>query len=217
MKALLHKEARLALHPTAWLFLLLSSMLLIPNYPYYVIFFYTGLAVFFTCLNGRENHDVFYTMLLPVRKADVVRSRFAAVVLLELAQIAAAIPFAVLRQHLPLPPNAVGMDANVALFGLSFGMLGLFNLVFFGIYYRDVQKVGKAFVVSSAVTFLYIAAAETMAHTVPFLRDRLDTPDAATENLPAKLAVLAAGLAAFCLLTALACRRAIRAFERQDL
>ena len=50
MKELLKKEFTLALHPTGWLFLGLSAMVLIPNYPYYVIFFYTGLALFFTCL-----------------------------------------------------------------------------------------------------------------------------------------------------------------------
>ena len=58
MKNLLRKELVLALHPTAPLFLALSAMLLIPNYPYLVAFFYTGLGVFFTCLNGRENDDV---------------------------------------------------------------------------------------------------------------------------------------------------------------
>lgn len=52
MKTLLQKELRLALHPTAPLFLCLSAMLLIPNYPYCVVFFYTSLAVFFICLTG---------------------------------------------------------------------------------------------------------------------------------------------------------------------
>ena len=48
MLRLLQKEIRLAMHPTVPIFLLLSAMLLIPNYPYYVAFFYTGLGVFFT-------------------------------------------------------------------------------------------------------------------------------------------------------------------------
>ena len=38
MKKLLYKEIRLGMHPTNPLFLGLSAMLLIPNYPYYVIF-----------------------------------------------------------------------------------------------------------------------------------------------------------------------------------
>lgn len=114
MKTLLQKELRLALHPTAPLFLCLSAMLLIPNYPYCVVFFYTSLAVFFICLTGRENHDVFYSVLLPIRKADVVKARFATVILLELLQVALAVPFAVLRQRLITAPNEAGMEANTA-------------------------------------------------------------------------------------------------------
>ena len=47
MKALIKKEFKLALHPTVPLFWLLSAMLIIPNYPYYVAFFYTTLGLFF--------------------------------------------------------------------------------------------------------------------------------------------------------------------------
>lgn len=57
MKNLMRKELLLAMHPASVLFLLLSAMLLIPNYPYYVICFYTCLGTFFICLTGRENRD----------------------------------------------------------------------------------------------------------------------------------------------------------------
>ena len=60
MLNLLRKELRLAVHPTSWIFLGLSLMLLIPSYPYYVAFFYTGLGIFFTCLSARENQDISY-------------------------------------------------------------------------------------------------------------------------------------------------------------
>ena len=59
MKNLLYKELRLALHPTAILFLFLSAMLLIPGYPYYVVFFYTCLGIFCICRNGRESRDIY--------------------------------------------------------------------------------------------------------------------------------------------------------------
>lgn len=215
MRQLIGKELRLALHPTCLAFLLLSAMVLIPSYPYYVIFFYTGLGVFFTCLGGRENQDVFYTMLLPVSRKQLVQARIVVVVLLELAQMLAVILFSLLRGLLPIPPNAAGMEANIVLLGLSLVMLGLNHLVFFSVYYRNVQRVGAAFIWSSAVTFLYIAAAEGLAHTVPFFRDCLDTPD--PEFLPQKLAVLAGGMALYCLLTLLSCRRSVRLFAKQDL
>ena len=215
MGKLLKKELRLALHPTAPIFLLLSSMLMIPNYPYLVVFFYTGLAVYFTCLTGRENHDVAFTVLLPVAKRDAVKARLLMTVLLEAAQLLLAVPFMILRQKLIPSPNAVGMDANVALFGFALVQLGLFNTVFFRMYYRDVRKVGKAFVWSSAVTFVYICVVEATAHAVPFVRDVLDTPD--TEHAAAKVVTLLIGAAVFAVTTWLACRKAQRDFEAQDL
>lgn len=215
MVNLLKKELRLALHPTAPIFLLLSGMMMIPNYPYLVVFFYTGLAVFFTCLTGRENHDVDYTVLLPVAKKDAVKARMLTVVLLEMAQLLVAIPFAFLRQALIPEPNVVGMDANVALFGFALIMMGLFNTVYFRLYYRDVKRVGMSFVWSSAVTFVFICLVEALAHAVPFVRDVLDTPDPA--HLAAKLIVLLVGAALFALMTWLTCRRAQKDFEHQDL
>jgi hypothetical protein len=215
MRALLIKEIKLSLHPTIPIFLLLSAMLIIPNYPYYVVFFYTGLAIFFTCLSGRENNDVFYTAMLPVRKIEVVRARIMFAVLAEAAQLLCAVPFAVLRARLPLPQNSVGMDANAAFFGLSLVMLGIFNFVFFTRYYKNILKVGYAFVWASTAMAVYIAAAETCDHVVPFMRDRLDTPDPA--YLSEKLAVLAAGAAIFALLTLAAAAESERSFERLDL
>ena len=215
MKLMLRKELRLSLHPTAPMFLALSAMLLIPSYPYLVAFFYTGLAVFFTCLNGRENQDVFYSMLLPVAKRDIVRARLLTVSLLEAAQLLLGVPFAILRQRLIPDPNPVGMDANIALFGLAMMLLGLFNLVFFRVYYRDVRKVGMAFLGSSGAVFVFICLVETGAHVLPFMRDMLDTPD--PMYLPQKLLTLLAGLMIWALLTLAACRRAERDFEKQDL
>jgi hypothetical protein len=215
MLNLLRKEFRLAMHPTAIIFLSFSVMLIIPNYPYYVTFFYTGLAVFFTCLTGRENNDIAYSASLPVRKIDIVRARFLFVVILETAQLLLAVPFAIMRQGMPLPGNIVGMDANIAFFGLSLLLLGLFNLAFFGIYYGDVNKVGRAFVVSSAAVFLFILIAEGAAHVAPFFRDVLDTKDPA--NLGAKLAVLAGGAVAFAALTLASYLRSAASFEKMDL
>jgi magnesium-transporting ATPase (P-type) len=215
MKDLLAKEIRLAMHPTALLFLPLSAMLLIPNYPYYVVFFYTGLAVFFTCLAGRENHDVFYTLSLPVRKRDIVKARYALVVGMQLAQMVLALPFAALRQSFSLPGNQVGMDANIAFFGFSFVMLGIFNLVFFAVYYADTDKVGKAFNLSSIAVAAYMIVAEACAHVVPFVRDRLDTKDPLF--LSEKLLVLFLGALFYTFATLASCRKSIALFERLDL
>ena len=215
MNRLLQKELRLAMHPASVGFLLLSALLLIPNYPYYVTFFYTSLGVFFICLGGRENKDVEYSLLLPVGKTDAVKARFMTVLLLESCQMLLAVPFAVLRQRMQVPLNQVGIEANLAFFGFSFVMLGLFNLVFFLVYYKDVKKVGKAFVISSTAVFFYAGVIETLTHILPFFAGRLDTMDPLF--LTEKLMVLVVGFLLFLLLTFVSYRLSLKNFERQDI
>ncbi|MBQ2668749.1 MAG: ABC-2 transporter permease [Clostridia bacterium] len=215
MKNLLKKELRLAMHPTAPLFLGLSAMLLIPNYPYLVAFFYTGLAIFFMCLNGRENRDIPFTMLLPVAKRDIVHARIWFAVIQQLLQMLLAIPFAVLNIRLYPEGNAAGLDAGMALFGCAFILYGGFNFIFFTGYYKDVSKVGAPFLLASTWVFVWIGCVEASSFLLPFSRDFLDTPD--PQYLPQKLVVLLIGAVVYAVLTALACRKSIILFEKQDL
>ena len=215
MTRLLAKELRLALHPTNIIFLALSLLLLIPNYPYLITFFYTSLGIFFLCQNGRENKDIYYSLLLPLRKRDIVQARVLLIVLIELAQVLIAIPAALIRNALPLGSNMVGIDANLAFFGFAFIMMGLFNLVFITRYYHDVNKIGGPFVISCVVMFLFIIIIETACHVIPYFRMVFDTPDPL--YLAPKLAVLLAGSVIFLLLTLLAYRRSAASFERLDL
>ena len=164
MKNLMRKELLLAMHPASMLFLLLSAMLLIPNYPYYVICFYTCLGTFFICLTGRENRDIEFTALLPVRKTDLVRARVFTVMLMQLAQLVIAVPFAVFSSRVSAE-NLVGMDANTAFFGFALVLYGVFNLVFFRNYYRAPGKVGKAFGWGCGALTLCMVVFEACAHT----------------------------------------------------
>ena len=215
MKSLLLKEIKLAIHPTVIIFWLLSAMLLIPSYPLLVVFFYTTLGLFFVCLTGRENHDIEYTMTLPVRKRDVVRARLMLAMGIELAQFVIAVPFAVLRQTLGIQQNDVGINANITLF--SFGLLcfAAFNYIFFTGYYRKPDKVGGAFVKSSIAMFVVLLVLEASTHIVPFVRDQLDTPD--PQFIALKLIVLAGSLTVYALATYAAYRRSARSFEALDL
>lgn len=215
MRQLIRKEFKLAMHPTSIIFLLLSGMVLIPNYPYYVTFFYTSLGIFFTCLSGRENNDVFYTITLPVRKRDFVKARFAYVVLIELLQVVLTIPFAIFRQNYPLPGNQVGMEPNIAFFGIALMMLSVFHVVFFGIYYKNTDAVGRAFAGASILEFVFMIIAEACTHVIPFMRDKLDTKD--PEFMSEKLIVLLAGIAVYVIFTGLAYKKAVKNFEKIDL
>lgn len=215
MGKLLSKEFKLVTHPTTFIFILLSAMMIIPNYPYYVTFFYTTLGIYFCCLTARENHDIYYTLSLPVRKRDIVSARFAFVVIVELLQVIAAIPFALLRQSFDMPGNQVGMDANIALFGLAFIMLGVFNIFFLTKYYKNPTKIGGAFVIGTIISFVYMAIMEVLTHIIPFFRDKLDTPD--PQFLAEKLLVLGIGIAVYAALTVIALVKSRKSFETLDV
>ena len=215
MTKLLKKEFRLFTHPTSWMFLAFGAMILIPGYPMYVPLFWVTLGLFYACLSARENNDLYYTLLLPVRKRDAVRARGLYFALMELLQIAACVPFAILRTVLKIGPNNAGMDVNLALFGLGLGLMGLFNLLFLPKLYKNPAAIGKPFLVVTVWVFVYILAAEVCCFTVPFFRDVLDTPD--PQFLGVKLGVLALGAAAFVLMTVLGVRKAEKIFEKVDL
>lgn len=216
MKHLLYKELRLAKHPTMFLFLLFSAMLLIPSYPYYVAFIYTCLSVFFVFLQGRENNDLSFTALLPVRKRDIVRARCLLVVLMQLAQVLVSLPCAIVGARInPLGGNAAGIEANAAFFGLALVMYALFNLLFLPAFYRTGYRVGRAFLFAGAAVLVYIVAAELLVQCVPALKASLDTFDPATRGTRLFVLLLGAGLYAAGSL--LACRLSERRFARVDL
>ena len=215
LSKLLYKEFKLALHPAAVLFLLLSSMMLIPNYPMYVLFFYNTLGIFFICLSGRENHDFAYSLSLPIRKRDAVHARIVFAVILQLVQCALAVGFMLARRALGLGANEAGMDPNVAFFGLSFIMLAVFNYVFFTGYFSRPDKGGRGVARASIVTFVYIGIAEACAFAVPFFRDVLDTPD--PENMGTKCIILAIGAVIYGLTSYVVYRISAKKFEALDM
>ncbi len=202
-------------HPMTVLFLALSAMLLIPNYPLYVTFFYCTLGIFFACLGGRENRDIFFSVLLPVRKRDLVRARIAFAAAFEGFQLLLAAGFAVLRIRLIGAQNAAGMDANLSLFGLSFLLFGIFNITFFPLYYKNPDKVGKAFALSATAVFFCIFALESCCFIVPLFRERLDTPD--PQFLQEKCIVFFGGAVLYAALTSAACKIAEKRFVRLDV
>ncbi|MDO5143305.1 MAG: ABC-2 transporter permease [bacterium] len=240
MKQLLIKEFRLALHPMNVLFLLMSAMLMIPNYPYYITFFYTTLGIFFMCLFGRENKDIDYTLLLPVGRRQLVRARMITTVIIELIQVALCIPFAVWSrmEYIRQAAETAGIDRlaavftdgemnltmmkmyylgvpNVAFFGFSFVMLGIFNAVFFILYYRNPSRVGVTFVWASVAEAVFVALTlfGMMKNFGFFSLLRSVDP----EQLTAKLIVLAIGVTCFAALTVISCRVSEREFEKIDL
>jgi len=216
MKALLYKELKLAMHPTAYIFTLFSAMLLVPSYPYFVAFFYPTLAIFFIFLSGRENRDLEYTMLLPVRKRDGVYARFMLIAIIELVQILLSVPFALLSVNInPNSTNFVGMDIGLAFYGMVFLFYTLFNITFVIPFYKTTEKIGKLFLFSATVQFIYIAIVEASMHIFPRFAAIVDTSSA---NMQIKqLPILILGTIIYAATLLCGAKTAAKKFEKVDL
>lgn len=214
MKALLYKQFQLVCHPMTLIFCLFGIMVLIPNYPYTVIFFYVMLGLFFTFLNIREQKDIYYSALLPVPKRDTVKAGCAFVVIIEVLSLVVLIPCSLLAVHLqPGKDNLVGLDPNLALLAAGFLLYAVFNGVFLPSFYANGYKVGMAFIKAVIPTTLAMGALEALPH-FPALT-WLDDLDAATQVrlLPALIAsvlIYAGGMA-------LTFRASARRYEKVDL
>lgn len=169
LKQLMYKEWHLALQIPAIVFEFFGCLFLIPAYPFLITFFYGFLGIFFICLSGRENHDVEFTALLPVNRKDQVRARIYMCVSLELLQVAGAALCAALRPFLGMVNNSAGMDANGTLFGCALLLIGLFNLIFFPLYYRNPSKIGAPFLIGSVVYAFGMIGIEILFH-IPALQ-----------------------------------------------
>ena len=212
---MLMKEWKLCMHPTGYIMLLCTALILVPGYPYGVSCFYMGLAIYFICLTARENHDAAYTLTLPVSRRDAVRARILFCAVLEAVDLLLMGVFILIKNVTGNIPNPAGLDAGVALIGEGMIIFAIFNIIFFPMYFSDINKPGKAFLFAAAAVFLWIILEVVGTYTVPFLRDMLDQPD--PRYMGDKLLFTLGGLALFLSGTALSIQRSVRKFEEQDL
>ncbi len=211
---MLAKEWKLCMHPMGYIMLLCSALILVPGYPYGVSCFYMGLAIFFICLTARENHDASYTLMLPVSRADAVKARILFASVLEVIDLILIGAFILLKNAIGNMPNPAGLDAGLALIGEALILFAIFNMIFFPIYYRDINKPGKAFAFAATAVFAWITIEVIATYTVPFVQ-ALDTLD--PQNMRDKALFTLAGLALFLAGTAKSIQLSIKHFEETDL
>lgn len=212
---LLMKEWKLCMHPAAYFMLLCAVLILVPGYPYGVTCFYMGLGIYFICLTARENHDAGFTLTLPVSRADAVKARILFCALLEAADLLLIILFVLIKNAFGTMPNPAGLDAGLALIGECMILFALFNLVFFPVYYKDINKPGKAFVLAAVTVFTWIVLEIVASYAVPFVRDVLDQPDPL--NMTDKALFAFGGLVLFLAGTAKSIQASVKHFEEVDL
>ena len=136
MKKLLHKELRLTAAPITYLFLAFALMTLIPGYPILMGGLFITLGIFYTFQTARESGDILFTALLPCKKSDVVRAKYAFCLLIELSGWLLCALLTALRltlwREVPVYTHNAMMNANFAYLGWLLFLFALFNAVFLG-------------------------------------------------------------------------------------
>lgn len=154
MKNLLLKEFKLCILPINYIFLTFAVILIIPSYPCYVSFFYLLLNTFWIFKNGDLNKDLQYSLILPIRKSDIVKARIMSVAIYEIVFFILSIPFAILNHKLVPQGNNAGINSNFAFYGLVMIVLTISRYFFFTIYYKKAEKHERALLISFVIFFI---------------------------------------------------------------
>ncbi len=210
---LLYKELALAAHPTSIVFACLGCLVVVPAYPYTVIFMFGCLAPYLTFQYARETNDLWYTALLPVTKKESVRGKCLLIVSIQLFQLLIAVPSVFLRKILEVGNNPVGIDATIAWFGFGLMIYGIFDLIFFPAYYRNGYKAGRAFIIAAIPMLLMMVIVES-AVRIPQLAwlDSYALPD-----LMRQIPVLLIAILCYGGFVSLAYKISVKRFKHVDL
>lgn len=210
---LLMKELRLAAHPNLFIFTALGVLVIVPAYPYGMVFLFGCLAPFITFMYGRETNDIYYTALLPVKKSDVVKAKFMLVIVAQMTQFLITLPFAFLRIYLLPEGNPAGIEANIAFYGFGLITYAVFNYIFLTSFFKTAYKVGKAFLLAIVTATLIVLVMEVIVH-FPGM-EWLDSvePDVMVKQLP----IVVVGIIVYFISTFSGYRVSVKRFEQVDL
>lgn len=210
---LLYKELRLAAHPTLYVFLFAGALLLIPAYPYGIVFFFGCLSPLLTFIYARENNDTYYTALLPIPKNAVVKAKCLLVMAAQIAQIIISIPFAVCSVFIHVNGNSVGLSANITLYGMGLLVFALFNLIFFPIFYKTAHRAGRAFL----ATMVPVTFGVLLMQALPFFPGLRWVGGISQQDMVKQIPILILGIAVYAVGSYTAYKLAARRFAQVDL
>ena len=216
MKKLFYKEMKLSANPLTYWFIAFSAMTMIPSYPILVGSFFICLGIFHTYQQIREYDDVTYTVMLPVKKRDIVTAKYLFVLFIELTAFILCTLLTIIRMKIlgtavPYATNQL-MNANMAYLGYTMIVFAVFNSIFLAGFFKTTYKIGKPFFIFCVVSFIIIIMGEILHH-IPDL-ESLNNPS----NLSMPQAVIfAIGVVVFMLCTWLSYQKAVKDFEGIDL
>lgn len=212
MKQLLYKEFKLAISPLFYLVPLLGALALIPSWPYFIVLMY---CFFITIPNvftiTKAQNDIGFSVMLPVRKRDVVGARFVSILVLEGLHILVTAIFALINHSLYSHGNDL-LDLNFAFFGFAFAMFAIYNVIFFPMFYKTAYKIAAPVITAFTAALIFAVGVELLVIFVPAAK-ALDDASKTAVQLP----VLFGGIALFVFFNIIAYKISAKRFETLDL
>ncbi|ERK58799.1 hypothetical protein HMPREF1983_00699 [Gemella bergeri ATCC 700627] len=216
MKKLFYKEMKLTANSLSYWFIAFSAMTMIPRYPILVGTFFICLGIFYTYQQTREYDDITYTVMLPVKKQDVVTAKYLFVLFIEFIAFILCTLLTVIRMKVSgnVAPYAIKelMNANVAYLGYIIIIFAIFNSIFLAGFFKTAYKIGKPFVIFCIVSSIVIVVGEVLHH-IPGL-ESLNEPS--NLSIP-QVVIFVIGVIIFILCTWFSYKKAIKDFEEIDL
>lgn len=217
MKNLLYKEFMLSTHILTYLFLGFTLVTFLPGYPILCSAFFVCFGIFQSYQTGRENNDILYSILLPVRKTDVVKAKFYVAVIFQMMAFALCSVFTIVRiiflsETSVYRSNAL-MGANFVFLAFVLIIFATFNLVFIGGFFKTAYNYGKPFIMFIGLAFVIIGVAETL-HYLPGL-DWLNS--LGFDYLGEQSLVLTSAVVLYFVSTIFSCKVSQKNFNKIDL
>ncbi len=217
MNKMFRKEIKLAASPLSFFFILAAFLTFVPGYPILLGAFFTTLGIFYSFQTMRENNDITYSLLLPIRKGDIVKAKFAFTLFIELCSflimvLITIVRMTILKNEAVYTSNAL-MCANLTFLGFSLLIFGMFNFVFVAGFFKTAYYFAKPFISYCVIAMIMIVLAETLHH-IPKLAA---LNSFGFDSLVMQTAVFIIGIVMFLLLTFSALKKSVASFERIDL
>lgn len=215
MIKLLNKEFKLSAFPISFIMIAFAVMAFIPQYPIVIGAFFICLGIFQSIQATKENGDIFYSAMLPVRKADVVVSKYAFVIFIQFVGLILTTIFTIVRmmalKDVEVYINNSLMNANLAYLGFFMMVFAVFNTVFVGGFFKTAYKVGMPFVGFAIGAFIVVMISEVL-HYIPGLEGLNSTGYEPIQIIP-----FAVGFISWLVLTMVGMTTSIKKFEKLDL
>lgn len=172
MKHLVYKELKISINKFFFLLpLVLGLLMFIPNWIFLLVFMYFFWISAPQIYAGYISHqDKSFTIMLPVSKKEVVKSKIYALFILEGLHIAFGFLFGIIHNLIYGQPNLF-FDINIAFFGVVLVLFTIFNVVFLPQYFKTGYFFGKPVIYGIVATMIYAFVMEFGAIKYQFFRD----------------------------------------------